>query len=282
MLAGLEKNAMFRSLPSRQWDQCEGLRKDNLLAVFRYYEAQTDDAALTRAVLSSAMELGAECEIPARFLRAQVNPQSCLVEFESDFGVKTASCRVLVNCGGPWVSDIVKHIEPSKMSPSIDLVQGSHLILPPLLKQYFYLEAPQDKRAVFVLPWQGKLMIGTTEKKYTGDPGKVICSAEERSYLLDVLTHYFPQLSVDMNLVDSFSGLRVLPRSDESPFSRSREVLFDVDNLAQPRVLSVMGGKLTTYRATAQMVLTKISASLPVKRKIADTTNLQLSPVVWS
>lgn len=281
ILSGLNPDAMFRSLPKSQWGNLEGLKQDDLQAVFRYYEAQTDDAALTRAVLHSAMELGAECEIPGCFVKAHVNSQSCLVEFESEYGFKTASCRVLINCAGPWASDVISRIEPDMYLPKVDLVKGSHLILPPLLKNYFYLEAPQDKRAVFALPWQGKLMIGTTEKVHYGSPEEAQCSAEECDYLLAVLLHYFPELSIDMNQVDSFSGLRVLPRSELNAFSRTREVLFEVDNEARPRVLSVMGGKLTTYRATALAALAKVKSSLPVKERIADTSKIPLSPVDW-
>lgn len=281
LLSGCNPDAMFRSLPKSQWDELEGLQQDGLQAVFRYYEAQTDDAALTRAVLHSAMELGAECEIPGRFVKAHVNQQSCLVEFESEYGFKTASCRVIINCAGPWASDVISRIEPDMYLPKVDLVKGSHLILPPVLKNYFYLEAPQDKRAVFALPWQGKLMIGTTEKVYYGAPEDVQCSVEERDYLLEVLHHYFPSLSFNPDLVGSFAGLRVLPRSDQNAFARPREVLFEVDNEARPRMLSVMGGKLTTYRSTALAALAKVKSSLPVKERIADTSRIPLSPVDW-
>ena len=281
MLSGFDQNAHFRSLPRSQWAELEGLKQDDMQAIFRYHEAQTDDAALTRAVLHSAMELGAECEIPGYFVKAHVNPQSCLVEFKSEYGFKTASCRVLVNCAGPWTSDVISRIEPDMYLPKVDLVQGSHLVLPPLLKDYFYLEAPQDKRAVFVLPWQGKLMVGTTEKIHYGAPEDAHCSTEERDYLLDVLLHYFPHLPIDINQVDSFAGLRVLPRSDLNAFSRPREVLFEVDSEDCPRVLSVMGGKLTTYRATALQALAKIKKSLPMKTRVADTSQIPLTPISW-
>lgn len=281
LLSGFDSNARFRKLPRSQWDSLEGLKQDDLEAVFRYYEAQTDDAALTRAVLHSAMELGADCEIPGHFVRAHVSPQSCLVEYESEYGFKTASCRVMINCAGPWTSDVISRIEPDMYLPKVDLVKGSHLLLPPLLKDHYYLEAPQDKRAVFVLPWQDKLMIGTTEKHHYEAPEEAHCSQEERNYLLDVLFHYFPHLSIDQSQIESFAGLRVLPRSDVNAFARPREVLFEVDNEACPRVLSVMGGKLTTYRSTALQALARIKKSLPVKQRIADTSQIPLSPVNW-
>jgi glycerol-3-phosphate dehydrogenase len=279
LLAGLNQNSLFKQLPSAAWPELAGLRQDGLKAVFRYYEAQTDDAALTRAVLHSAVSLGAEIQMPARFVAAHRNGQCCRVDFEDSHGQHSVSCRVLVNCAGPWVTQVLGGVEPPIKSPGVELVQGSHLLLPPLLDQYFYLEAPKDKRAVFVLPWEGRLLVGTTEKIHTEAPEKAHCSPEERDYLLATLTHYFPQLVIDSTQVETFAGLRVLPKSDKKAFSRPREVMLDVDDPLRPRIISVMGGKLTTYRATAQLVMAKLKPSLPAKHKRADTDQIPLVPV---
>lgn len=279
LLAGFDKHALFKQLPRHAWNELTGLQQENLKAVFRYHEAQTDDAALTRAVLHSAMQLGAELEMPARFMGAQRNAQCCRVDYESAGVQRTASCRVLINCAGPWALSVLERVKPNRTLPAIELVQGSHLLLPPLLNHYFYLEAPQDQRAVFVLPWQGQLMVGTTEKIHQGAPEQSVCSTEERDYLLATLQHYFPTLAIPHNQIETFAGLRVLPKSDKSAFSRPRDVLFDVDDERQPRVLSVMGGKLTTYRATAQMALARLKGSLPTKEHRADTARLPLIPV---
>lgn len=279
LLAGLDKNALFRSLPKSDWDHLDGLKQDNLRAIFRYYEAQTDDAALTRAVLHSAQILGAELHMPARFLSAQRDASCCKVTYEMAGRQDSISCRVLVNCAGPWVQEVLKRVQPILASPEVDLVQGSHLLLPPLLKQYFYLEAPQDQRAVFALPWQGKLLLGTTERLHTEAPEKAHCTLAEQEYLLATLQHYFPHLQIVSGSIESFAGLRVLPRSDKKAFKRTREVLFAVDNEYQPRVLSVMGGKLTTYRETAQVAMSRLQPSLPGKIARADTSRLPLIPV---
>lgn len=279
MLAGLDKESRFSQLPRKEWETLTGLRQNNLHAVFRYYEAQTDDAALTRSVLQSAVVLGADLLMPARFVGAERSGQCCKVEVETQSGTESISCRVMVNCAGPWASEVLARITPALTSPSIELVQGSHLLLPPLLDQYFYLEAPQDKRAVFVLPWEGRLMIGTTEKVFVGAPEKVICSAEERDYLLNIVRHYFPQLVIPEGEVESFAGLRVLPTSNKKVFARPREVMFAVDDELRPRVLSVMGGKLTTYRATALAALARLESSLPTKERRADTALVSLIPV---
>ena len=279
LLAGLDKQALFAQVPKADWSALKGLRHDKLRAVFRYYEAQTDDAALTRAVLQSAVLLGADLMMPARFVGAERSNQCCKVDIETVSGIESVSCRVLVNCAGPWAGSVLDQITPKVAVPNIELVQGSHLLLPPLIDQYFYLEAPSDKRAVFVLPWEGQLLVGTTEKVHEGPPEKASCSAEERAYLLATLSHYFPQLGIPENEVDAFAGLRVLPKTHEKAFNRSRDVMFAVDNEIRPRVLSVMGGKLTTYRATAGQVLQRLMPSLPTKERRADTALISLLPV---
>lgn len=278
-LAGFDKNSLFRQLSRSEWDQLSGLKQQGLKAVFRYHEAQTDDAALTRSVLQSAILLGADMLMPARFVGAERNGQCCKVDIQTESGQQSISCRVLVNCAGPWATDVLAKIKPAINHPQVELVQGSHLLLPPLLAQYFYLEAPADKRAVFVLPWEGQLMVGTTEKLHQGRPETAFCSDEEKAYLLATLRHYFPELPVEDSQVDTFAGLRVLPKSDKAAFGRSRDVIFSVDNEHQPRVLSVMGGKLTTYRATAEAALERMMPSLPTKERRADTRLVSLIPV---
>lgn len=279
LLAGLDKHSLFKQLPPEEWSGLIGLRQEKLRAVFRYHEAQTDDAALTRAVLQSAVLLGADLMMPARFVSAERSDQCCKVDIETASGMESVSCRVLVNCAGPWVRSVLELVKPAVRLPNVELVQGSHLLLPPLLDQYFYLEAPADKRAVFVLPWEGQLLVGTTEKIHEGAPEKAVCSQAEQDYLLATLTHYFPDLQIPLDQVDSFVGLRVLPKSNEQAFKRPRDVMFAVDDEAKPRVLSVMGGKLTTYRATAEQVLHRLTPSLPTKERRADTALISLLPV---
>ncbi len=278
-LAGLDRNSLFSQLSRSEWDQLSGLKQQGLKAVFRYHEAQTDDAALTRSVLQSAILLGADMLMPARFVGAERNGQCCKVDIQTESGQQSISCRVLVNCAGPWATEVLANIKPALNHPQVELVQGSHLLLPPLLAQYFYLEAPTDRRAVFVLPWEGQLMVGTTERLHQGRPETAFCSDEEKAYLLATLRHYFPELPVVESQVDTFAGLRVLPKSDKAAFGRSRDVIFSVDNEHQPRVLSVMGGKLTTYRATAEAALERMMPSLPTKERRADTRLVSLIPV---
>lgn len=279
LLAGFKRESRFSRLPRSAWAELEGLRTDGLHQVFRYFEAQTNDAQLTEAVLASARSLGAEVRIPARFLAAECNPDNCQIDYQYEGKRETVEAKVLVNCSGPWVEQVLTQISPRQIGPTIELVQGSHLLLPPLIKQRFYLEAPSDRRAIFALPWEGQLLLGTTERLHKGAPEQAQCHPSERRYLLDSFRHYFPDLELpEEERIESFAGLRVLPRTGQSAFKRTREVLFHTDNPDRPRVLSLMGGKLTTYRATALQALTRLRRSLPERQRRADTAELPLKP----
>jgi glycerol-3-phosphate dehydrogenase len=142
------------------------------------------------------------------------------------------------------------------------------------------VESPRDGRAIFVMPWQQKWMIGTTETRFRGDPGTVTPSAAELHYLQGVLKHYFPRFrsgALSSIAVQSFAGLRVLPGGSGHAFHRSRETLLTPDRLSQPRVLSIYGGKLTTWRAVSERALRVIASSLPTRRPVARTDQLALS-----
>jgi glycerol-3-phosphate dehydrogenase len=278
LLAGFDENSEFSRLHRSEWSALDGLKTDGLQAVYRYVEAQTDDHALTQAVWQSAESLGAELALPATFSRAEPYASGCEVFYEQGGREQSVETRVLINCAGPWGSEVLSRIQPPVPAPEVELVQGSHLLLPHSLDHHFYLEAPADKRAVFALPWQGWLLLGTTETAHKGAPETAQCLPEERDYLLHTFAHYFPEYEVDRDEISAFSGLRVLPHSGGNAFGRSREVLFSADNEEQPRVLSVLGGKLTTYRATAQDVLERLRPSLPARRAVADTARIHLTP----
>jgi glycerol-3-phosphate dehydrogenase len=123
-------------------------------------------------------------------------------------------------------------------------------------------------------------MIGTTETRFHGDPAQVQPSHAEIHYLLGALKHYFPRYRAcsPEDITTSFAGLRVLPGGAGHAFHRSRETLLVPDRPERPRVLSIYGGKLTTYRAVAQRALKGIAASLPRRAAIAATDQLPLRP----
>jgi glycerol-3-phosphate dehydrogenase len=102
--------------------------------------------------------------------------------------------------------------------------------------------------------------------------------AEEKQYLLDAYKHYFSaQGQGSAEVLTAFAGLRVLPRSASSNFKRSRDTRLEADNTENPSLITIYGGKLTAYRATAQLVLKKLQASLPAPTKNIDTKDITLT-----
>ncbi|WGL16381.1 FAD-dependent oxidoreductase [Microbulbifer bruguierae] len=261
LLAGLlSSHARFGSVDLQDYDALSGLNSDDLLAVYRYYDAQTDDAALTREVIRTATRGGAELICPASLVGAEVTDKFVRVDYFHEGQLNTLHCRALVNCSGPWIEETNSKCTPSAKLPPLELVAGTHIQVPlKLANKIFYVEA-EDGRAVFVMPWQGETLVGTTERPYHGNPSEVAPTLEEKAYLLRTLKQYFPetrplQLS---ELSDSFAGLRVLPLATSNPFSRSRETMICCNNEKIPRIVAVAGGKLTSYRATARRVLKKL------------------------
>jgi glycerol-3-phosphate dehydrogenase len=279
-LSGFDSDARFTKLNKQHWQSLNGLVLDELQDVYQYFDAQTDDVALTRAVLQSAQQLGAEVLLPAIFQHADIHQQGCHVHVSMLGKTQTYSSAVLVNAAGAWVNEVLKNCTPPLTGLSIDLVQGAHIIIRETAKAgVFYLEAPQDKRAVFVMPWRGQCMIGTTETFFTGDVNDVRPLLEEQRYLLDVYNQYFVPAREELDIVDAFAGLRVLPWSTGSATGRARDTLLLTDTEHKPRLISLYGGKLTAYRATAEKVIQRVRGSLPQRTLRGDTCALKLQPV---
>jgi glycerol-3-phosphate dehydrogenase len=284
LLSGFDNNAHFGVVAKQDWAQLDGLRTSGLRKIFRYTDAHTNDALLTEAVMRSAQSLGAKLHCPARFIGADIHEQGCSVRYRIGELEQSVEATVLVNATGPWVNETVRLVDPVPVIVPVELVQGTHIVLSGdqtgFSGEYFYyVESPRDGRAVFIMPRDGNLVVGTTETRYRASPGQVQPLPGEELYLLGVLHHYFPELSGlgRADLLGSWAGLRVLPGGKGHAFHRSRETILQSDRHAKPRVLSIYGGKLTTYRTTAEKVIEQISGSLPARKPVAKTSELPLS-----
>jgi len=275
VLGRLQASARFRSVPARCWSQLDGLRTQDLQAVFQYWDAQTDDRELTRAVMYSAVQLGARIFCPAQFITAQHGEHGFRIEYEQSGRRHELYSKVLINASGPWVNSVHESLQSDIQLPALELVQGTHLILRQAAPRgCFYLESPGDRRVVFVMPWQAHTLIGTTETVVHTDPAAVEPSGYEVEYLRNIAHYYFP--SSDDNLVSQFAGVRVLPKTGKSVFHSPREaILFTHRNL--PGYLALIGGKLTAYRATAEETMKKMKAFLPRRKPLQETRSLKFS-----
>lgn len=275
VLAGRDSAGGFEGLPRTQWEHLDGLETRDLQAVFKYHDAQTDDALLTRAVMNSALELGAELKQPAEFQQAARLDSGYRVNYTLDGNEVEHSTTVLVNAGGPWVEQVRSRVLPEPNGLAIDLVQGTHIELPGTVeKGCYYTEAPRDRRAVFSMPWKGHTLVGTTEHLHEGDPATCAPTKDEIEYLQETYAVHFPGRSTE--LLNSWAGLRVLQSAKGSAFKRTRETIYRMDRPRAPHYLAIYGGKLTGYRATADAVLKRLRASLPEVTPKARTDELRL------
>ncbi|NRB37194.1 MAG: FAD-dependent oxidoreductase [Pseudomonadales bacterium] len=263
--------SQFRRLKRSEWQAIAGLKQQDLIAVFEYTDGQTDDLALTQAVQRSAAALGASCFNFTELISAEKNEKVYTLTLQQeDKPVKVIS-QFVVNATGPWVNECLQSFSPPVAKVNVELVQGTHLIIDQQISEHcLYVEAPSDQRAVFILPWKGKTLVGTTEYIYQGAAHDAKATDEEIAYLKQTLSFYFPELNY--SVCDVFSGLRVLPRDDGAAFSRARDVMLSESEA----LVSLYGGKLTAWRATAQSVLTIVEAQLG-QRQIKDSKKI---PVV--
>ena len=280
VLAAFRTGARFGTLPRHRWGELEGLRTQDLQAVFWYQDGQTDDALLTAAVMRSAESLGARLAMPGEFIAAELRPDGVTVHYrDGEAAERELHARVLVNAAGPWAAAVAQRVTPRIEVPKLELVQGSHLLLDWPARDYcFYVESPRDGRAIFFMPRHGRTLVGTTEVRFRGDPRLAAASPNELNYLLGVARHYFGAEAARQRVLEIFAGLRVLPAGSGHAFHRSRETLLLPDAALRPRVLSIYGGKLTTWRAVSVRALRMIAGSLPRRRLRARTDELPLTP----
>lgn len=175
--------------------------------------------------------------------------------------------RILINAAGPWVSEVVSNRIMLDTTSDVRLVKGSHIVVPKLYehdKAYIFQNA--DNRVIFALPFLGAFtLIGTTDVDVSGDPGGVEASDDEIRYLCNAANEYFTNETEPSDVVWHYAGVRPLFDDGESSASETTrdyvlELLEDENN---PPVLSVFGGKITTYRQLAETALEKLAPWLP-------------------
>lgn len=282
LLSLFEPLGRFHELPKNQWSKIKGLKTNELEAVFQYWDARTDDEKLTRAVVASAQSLGATAITQASFINSQKIDSGYKINYQvnkpvngqqglKEFCIETS---MIVNAAGPWVNEVLVKINPQIARCDVELVQGTHIVLDkPAATKVYYLESIVDERVVFVMPWQGKTLVGTTETLLGCLPDNITPQQSEIDYLLALYQHYFPDDTP--KLINAFAGVRVLPKQNKQAFSRPREsIIWQSAN--NQDVISLYGGKLTTFRDTSKQVLAKIEKRLGKKDFSVDIDTLPI------
>ena len=275
LLGGCHRENRFRSLPEEEWSSLDGITTEGMRAIYRYWDGQTDDAALTAAVITSARALGAEFHAPAEFLRAERTDRLHHVTYRCGEGEEHASAPVLLLAAGPWLNEARARCSPPLPEITVDLIQGTHIeVAGELSGGIYYLEALVDQRPMFVMPWRGRTLVGTTEKRRE-HATECAASDEEIEYLTQTFAHYFPER--DATVLEAWAGLRVLESADGAANRRSREAIIDQVEIGDTALLSIAGGKLTGYRALAEERIRAFERFLPRVPPLERTDQIPLT-----
>ncbi len=190
----------------------------------------------------------------------------------------------IINCTGPWVDRICQRSTVRTGKPLLGGIRGSHIILPRFAgapNSALYTEAA-DGRPVFVIPWNEQIMVGTTEVPDSGDPGKTAPSQQEIDYLLRTVIQLFPKAKLSAQHIKyAFAGVRPLPNSDDKPSAVTRQhILHDHSSDGAARMISVVGGKLTTALSLARECARKIGIAVPEPKAVTVGPGTSLDPML--
>jgi len=257
------------TLPKSKKIKLEQPLKTDFKTGFSYYDAQTDDARLVIENAMAARKKGATILTRTACISAQRTNDNWLVELlniNTQEKIKV-NAKAIVNATGPWVTETLQQVIKITNASQIKLVKGSHFVVPKLYEgEHAYILQNKDQRIVFVIPYQNQFsLIGTTDVEFSGDPSRAKITDEEINYLREVVNYYFTKPISAADIIWSYSGVRPLfseSKSTPAKLSRDYHLEIDTENNQAP-LLSVFGGKLTTYRKLAEHTLEKLQKYFP-------------------
>ncbi|MBA0168736.1 glycerol-3-phosphate dehydrogenase [Pectobacterium sp. CFBP8739] len=247
----------------------DSVLKPELKQGFEYSDCWVDDARLVVLNAQEVAKRGGEVRTRTKVTRARREQGVWIVDAVDSLTGETFTWRAkgLVNATGPWVKEFFDDGLQLKSPYGIRLIKGSHIVVPKVHNQpQAYILQNKDHRIVFVIPWQDDYsIIGTTDVEYKGNPHDVKIDDNEVGYLLDVYNDHFKQQLTRDDIVWTYSGVRPLCDDEsDSPQAITRDYTLSVDDdNGQAPLLSVFGGKLTTYRKLAEHALEKLHKYYP-------------------
>ena len=242
--------------------------KASLTKGFIYSDCRVDDARLVVANALDARRLGATVLTRTACVSAHRLDGRWAAQLK-EAGGRTieVSARAVVNAAGPWVKEVLNgHLhQPSR--DNVRLVKGSHIVVPKLYEgEHAFILQNDDKRVVFMIPYEGRFtLVGTTDITVEGDPGSPQATDAEVEYLCRAVNRYLAKPVTPADVVWKYSGIRPLyddGTNDPSAVTRDYTLRLDDDQGAAP-VLSVFGGKITTYRRLAEHTMEKLAPYFP-------------------
>jgi glycerol-3-phosphate dehydrogenase len=286
-LAGRKSNKSLGEMELKRVERA--LDAGHRWSIFNYEDAQCEfPERLVAEWLTEAIDAGAVVRNHAEVLAVNVaHGRARGVLFRDRITGKDARVDAawVVNCCGPWADRICQRSSIRTAKPMLTGVRGSHIVLPlfpAAPSNPLYTEAA-DGRPIFVVPWNEQLMVGTTEVADGGDPGRTEPSAEETGYLLSSVMKLFPKAKLSAHDVKyAFAGVRPLPYSEGNRPSAvtRRHFLHDHTGEGAARMISVIGGKLTTAASLARECARKIGITVREPTSFSVGPGLALDPML--
>ena len=267
-LGGREKLPGSRSLDLRH-DPVGKPLLPSFAKGFSYADCWVDDARLVALNALDARERGAEIRTRTRCIAARRDGKLWEATLENQLTRERQTVRShgLVNAAGPWVASFIESALAVQRRQRLRLVKGSHIVVRRLFEgPQAYILQNTDRRIVFAIPYERDYtLIGTTDLPYDGDPVKVAISAEEVDYLCGVINAHFMQQIAPADVVWTYAGVRPLYDDESANASAvTRDYVLQLDHAAGTApLLSVFGGKITTYRKLAEHALEKLKPHFP-------------------
>ena len=268
-------------------DEEPGLAAEGLRAAARYYDAQVTFAErLVLENLLAAQSAGAEIRTHCEVTGIQVEEGAVeSITYEDHAGNSASvSVKAIVNAAGPWV-DRVLDVAPTPTKRLIGGTKGSHIIVGKFdgaPHDAFYVEAAADGRPFFIIPWNDQYLIGTTDIRYDEDLDHIRASGAEVDYLLAETNRVFARAALTRaDIHYAYAGVRPLPYKEEGPESAitRRHIIKNNKDIARG-LLSIIGGKLTTYRSLAEQAVDKLAKLQRLKLPACRTRDTDL-PGAW-
>ncbi|WP_423068922.1 glycerol-3-phosphate dehydrogenase [Devosia sp. CN2-171] len=237
---------------------------------FEYSDGWVDDARLVVLNARDAADKGASINVQTKVTSARRENGLWVIEMQDKAGKRsTASARLLVNAGGPWVDHVIAETLGKNDAHNVRLVKGSHIVVNKLFDHdrcYFFQNA--DGRIFFAIPYEHDFtLIGTTDQDFAGDPTGVKISDEETDYLLAAANEYFARQITRADIVWTYSGVRPLFDDGASAAQEATRdyVLKTEGDEGEAPLINIFGGKLTTHRRLSEQVVDKIDALIGAK-----------------
>ena len=265
-LGGRKMLPPTKTLRRRKTNRLDPLREEFRLA-FEYSDCWVEDSRLVVLNAVDAQAHGADVLTQTACIGLARHADHWEATLKGPDGERTVMARAVVNAAGGWVDEILGLVEPGTAKKNLRLVKGSHIIVPRWHEgDYAYFFQNGDGRIMFAIPYErGEFtLIGTTDVPFEADKDKVVISQEEIEYLCAGASEYYKRSITPADVVATYSGVRPLYDDHAANASKvTRDYVLNCDRTGGAPVLSVFGGKITTYRELAEHALKELAPDFP-------------------